>query len=419
SSQEHQPEPEKVEPEKASTELSPAPDGGLRAWTIAVGGASVFFCTLGFANSFGTFEQYYITHQLQGESASKVSWIGSLAAFLQFLTGLVSGPCFDRFGAKMLRPAALLYVFAVMMLSICKVYWHFMLVQGVLMGILMGVLQMPAFASVSQYFDKKRAAAMGVVVSGSSIGGIVIPLVLSKLLNDSSVGFGWSVRIIGFIMLPFIIFACVGIKERLPPRKSQFWLFSALKDRLFIAITVAMFFMFFGMFVPAFYLPSYAASQGMKAALAGYLLSIFNAASTFGRVIPGVLADKYGKLNMLGAGGIATGVIIFCMSSVTNNVGLILYAVFVGFASGTLSSGGAAALSICPKDPRDLGTYIGMGLALSCVGGLIGPPINGAFIHAYGGYFEACVFSGTLCTFGGIVALLAKHFSDQGLFGKV
>lgn len=286
------------------------------------------------------------------------------------------------------------------------------------MGFLMGILQLPAFAAVSQYFDKRRAAALGLVVSGSSIGGIVIPLVLSKLLNASSISFGWSVRIIGFMMLPFVIFACVGIKERLPPRKTQFWLFSALKNRMFITITVSMFFMFFGMFIPAFYLPSYAVSQGMQPALAGYLLSIFNAASTFGRVIPGVLADKYGKLNMLGAGGISTGVVIFCMSSVTNNAGLIVYAVFVGFASGTIASGGAAAITLCPEDSRDLGTYIGMGLALASVGGLIGPPINGTLVHAYAGYFEACVFSGTLCTFGGLVALSSKYFSEEGLLGR-
>ena len=61
---------------------------------------AIFFCTLGFANSFGTFEEYYLTHQMQGESASKISWIGSLASFLQFFAGMVGGPLFDRFGAK-------------------------------------------------------------------------------------------------------------------------------------------------------------------------------------------------------------------------------------------------------------------------------------------------------------------------------
>jgi hypothetical protein len=76
-----------------------APDGGIRAWLVAAGGASVFFCCLGFANSFGTFEEYYLSHQLRGQSPDNVAWIGSISAFLQFASSAVGGPLFDRYGA--------------------------------------------------------------------------------------------------------------------------------------------------------------------------------------------------------------------------------------------------------------------------------------------------------------------------------
>jgi hypothetical protein len=85
---------------EAGLEVDPAPDGGLRAWLVAAGASTILFCSLGFANSFGTFEQYYSVNQLREESVSKISWVGSLAAFLQFFAGLISGPLFDRFGAK-------------------------------------------------------------------------------------------------------------------------------------------------------------------------------------------------------------------------------------------------------------------------------------------------------------------------------
>lgn len=80
--------------------ISDAPEGGVRAWLAAGGAAAIFFSTLGFSNSFGTFEEYYITHQLQGESPSKISWIGSLGSFLPFFCGMVAGPMFDRYGEK-------------------------------------------------------------------------------------------------------------------------------------------------------------------------------------------------------------------------------------------------------------------------------------------------------------------------------
>ncbi|KAF7592143.1 hypothetical protein BBP40_000630 [Aspergillus hancockii] len=407
--------------EKTSTDslkFEEAPDGGTRAWLVAAGGASVFFCCLGFANSFGTFEEYYLSYQLRGQSPDTVAWIGSLSAFLQFASAAVGGPLFDRYGGWVIRPAAIVYVFAMMMLSLCKTYWQIMLVQGVLMGTTMGFLQFPAIPAVSQYFDKKRAAALGLVVSGSSVGGIVIPIALSKMLNSSSLGFGWSVRVIGFLLIPFMVLACLTVKPRLPPTTSPFWNPVAFKDSKFCLLVAAMFFMFIGLFFPLFYIPTYAVSRGMSATLSGYLLAILNAASTFGRIIPGILADKFGRLNVFMVGGISTGIVIFCMNSATTNAGLIVYAVVIGFTSGTIISGGSTALTLCPKDPRDMGTYMGMGMALSSFATLIGPPVNGALVKHYGGYSEACIFSGVMCLFGGFIALATKAVTPQGILGR-
>ncbi|KAF1836561.1 monocarboxylate permease-like protein [Decorospora gaudefroyi] len=400
-------------------EFGPAPEGGARAWIVAAGGGAIFFSTLGFVNSFGTFEEYYLSHQLKNSSASEISWIGSLAIFLNFFTGMLSGPLFDRYGEKMLRPAAVLYVFLMMILSLCNSYWSIMLVQGVLMGIVMGLLQIPAFAAVAQYFQKNRAGSLGLVASGSSIGGIVIPIALSKMLNESSLGFGWSVRIVGFMILPFILFAAAGVKPRLPPRKTDFWLFSAYREARFLILIVALFFMFFGMFTPFFYLPTYAVSRGMSSTLAGYLLAILNAASTFGRIIPGILADRWGKINMFSFGGVITGIVIYAMNFADTNAGLIVYAVFFGFTSGTIISGGWAAFSTCPNDARNVGTYMGMGMAVAGIGGLIGPPVNGAVVHVYGEFYQVCMVSGTMCLVGGLVAIFAKCWTPQGLLGNV
>lgn len=79
-------------------DISAAPDGGLRAWLAAAGGSCIFFSALGFANAFGVFEEYYLSHQLSGKSADDVAWIGSLASCLQFMSGAIGGPLFDRYG---------------------------------------------------------------------------------------------------------------------------------------------------------------------------------------------------------------------------------------------------------------------------------------------------------------------------------
>lgn len=399
--------------------FGPAPDGGFQAWLVALGGAFTSFACLGFSNSFGVFQEYYTTHQLVGYPPDKVAWIGSLSTFIQFAGGALAGPLFDRYGAWVIRPAAISYLLALMLTSLCTRYWHFMLCQGVFMGLSMSVLQFPAFAAVSQFFDKKRGAALGIVISGSSIGGIVFPIALSKMLNDSGIGFGWSVRIMGFAVAPLMLFACVAIRARLPPRKTNFFIPAAFADRRYVMLVGALFFSFLGMMTPLFFLPSYAVTRGVDSALASYLLAILNGASTFGRVIPGILADKYGRLNVFGLGGLATGVIVFCMNSATTTAGLVVYAVAIGFSSGTIISGASAAFSICTDDPRNLGTYLGMGMAVGSIAALIGPPVNGALVERYGEFLQVSIFSGVMCLAGGTLALASKAATKEGLWGKV
>ena len=412
-----------VHPDDATTNPGindPAPDGGREAWSVALGSFSIFFCCLGFSNSFGPLADYYLTHQLAGHSTDEIAWIGSLAVFLQFFAAVVGGPLFDQYGAKVIRPAAILYVVSMMLLSLCKTYWQFMLCQAVFQGPLMGLLQFPSIAAVSHYFDKNRAAALGVAISGSSVGGIVIPIAISKMLNDTDLGFGWTIRVIGFLVIPFLIFAIFTVKPRLPPRKRPFWIGAAFKDTRLIILTVSMFFIFLGMFLPIFFLPTFANMHGMDPTLAGYLSAILNASSTFGRIIPGVLADRLGRLNVCAFGALATGISIFFMDKAESNAGLIVYSIVFGFLSGTIISGASAAFTVCCPDVRDVGTYMGIGMAVGAVGLLIGPPLDGVLVDKYGGsFFQAAMFSGTVCVFGSFVVFANKHWTPQGLWGRV
>lgn len=287
------------------------------------------------------------------------------------------------------------------------------------MGTVMGFLQLPAMAALSQFFNKKRAAALGIAIAGSSLGGVIFPIALSKMLNGTSLGFGWSVRIIGFVTIPLLGFACVAITSRLPPRTTTFFVWQAFKETRFILLTIALFFMLLGTFVPLFYIPTYAVSRGMDPTLASYLLAIINAASTFGRVIPGILADKFGRLNMFAFGAIITSIVIFCWNKTESTAALVVYSIAIGFSTGTVISGASAAFTEVPKDPRDIGTYLGMGMSLGSIAALIGPPVNGVFISKYGGYSEVSIFSGVMVLVGGVIALATKATTPKGLLGRI
>jgi MFS family permease len=395
------------------------PDGGARAWLVAAGAAGVLFSTFGYANAFGVYQEYYQTNQLRNESPSAISWIGSLQVFFLLSGNLFGGPLFDRFGAKVIWPPAMLYLLSVMMTSLCKEYYQFLLAQGILGGLSMGMVIGPALASTGQYFNKNRGAAMGIAVGGSSLGGVIFPIALSKMLSNPTLGFGWTVRILGFLMLAVLVLSCTAIRARLPPRKGRFFLPSAFKNIQFLGVLISVSLMLLGVFMPFFYLPTYAVSRGMSTQLASYVISILNAASFFGRVIPGVLGDKLGRYNALAAAGLGSGILIFCMPKTSSNAAIIVFAALYGFTSGAIVSGMTVVLSQVPKAPRDIGTYLGMGMGVVSIAALIGPPIDGVFVSHYHGFSELCFFSGAVVLAGGLMTIFMKSTTEKGIFGKI
>ncbi|KAK2027148.1 riboflavin transporter MCH5 [Colletotrichum zoysiae] len=414
--QNKQPEEEKQENVTLSVE-DDFPEGGTRAWLVAAGTAGILFCSLGYTNSFGVFQAYYMRNQLRNHSPDQISWIGSIQAFLVFASGAVGGPIFDRYGAWIVRPAAIVYVSSVMMTSLCREYWQFMLAQGVLSGISNGLIMFPAMAATPQYFLKKRGAAMGFAIAGSSLGAVVFPIVLSELLE--TVGFSWSVRVCGFIMIPVLLFSALTVRARLPPRKSRFFIWTAFKEPLYLCLVGGVCLMFVGMFIPLFYLSTFGIDHGMSPALASYLVAVINGASIFGRIIPGILGDKFGRINTLFTAGLLTAISILCWPKAETQGSIIGFSAAYGLTSGAIISGGSVVFTLCPKSPKDIGTYMGMGIAFASLSVLVGPPVSGALLNRFHGYNQISIFGGVVCMAGTALTLCAKLFAKEGLFGIV
>lgn len=320
----------------------------------------------------------------------------------------------------MIRPAVLLYIFAVMITSVCKVYYQFLLAQGILTGLACGLLMIPSMSAMTQYFDKNRGAAMGIAMVGSSLGAIVFPLVISTLLNKTNLGFGWSFRIIGFIMLPPLIFALFTISARLPPRKAEhLFLPGAFKKPTYSLLVASIFFLFVGMFIPLVFIPTFAEQNGLPEVLASYLVAMVNGASIPGRIIPGILGDRFGRFNLLFAAGLSTAVISFCWVRATSTAGIVVLAVSFGFSSGAILSGASIAVTQCTDDPKEIGTYMGQGIALASVSVLIALPVAGVMLRTYGGFREISVLCGVMTLVGTALIVAAKATTKEGVFGKV
>jgi len=298
-------------------------------------------------------------------------------------------------------PGTIVYVTAVMLTSVCKEYYQFILCQGLVGGISNGMLFSAAMCTINHYFHKKRGAAMGLVAVGSGFGGVLIPIILDQCFKSSKIGFGWGVRILGFGMLVALTLSCVFVKERLPPRTGPFFVLSAFSQPSYALLSAGIFLLFWAVFLPFFFLTEYALTNvHMSSNLAFYLISVLNGTSLFGRIIFGGLSDKLGPKNILASVSLINGILILCWTLARTNAGIIVWAAVFGFFSGGQFGVFPSALASVTPNPQFMGTYIGQAVAVASIAALTGSPLGGALITKYG-YFHATIFAGISFLVGG------------------
>ncbi|OJJ07373.1 hypothetical protein ASPVEDRAFT_46715 [Aspergillus versicolor CBS 583.65] len=397
-------EPSTERPSKEPAGPSPPPNGGIIAWLHVAGGFMLFFNTWGMMNTFGVFQTYYESGALIQRSSSDISWIGSVQATMLLMVGFITGPIYDR---GYLRPLLIAgtfgTVFGLMMLSLCKEYWQILLAQGFCVGIGAGCLFVPCVSILPTYFSSKLGAALGLAVSGSSLGGIIYPIVLHRLIGP--LGFGWAVRVIGFIALGTLLLPIVVMRQRVKPSKARALIdWTAFSDIPFLVLVTAGLIAFMGLFTLFFYISYLGSARHLTSDdMAFYLVPILNAASCFGRTIPNAMADRLGAFNIIVPCCMMVGILLLCLIAVTNQAGLIVITVLSGFFSGALIGLPPLCFVAITKDKSKIGTRIGMGFGMMAFGVLAGGPGAGDILSGSGSMNWTGVW-----IFGGVSTLVAS-----------
>ncbi|KAI9725894.1 MAG: hypothetical protein M1834_009457 [Cirrosporium novae-zelandiae] len=398
--------------QSSASNVDSVPDGGFLAWLQVVGAFFLFFNTWGIINSYGAYQTYYEEDLLMSSDSSAISWIGSIQSFLIMFIGAGTGPLYDAgyFRALIITGTALV-VFGHMMLSLCTVYWQVLLAQGFCIAIGSGALFLPGVAILSTYFTTKISFAVGIAASGSSIGGVVYPVIFREL--QPKIGFAWTVRVTGFILLATLLVSNAVMKVRVLPagrRKIVDW--SAFKELPYTLFNLGSFLSFMGLYTPFYYIQLFAIDQHITSSgsgLAFYLLAIINAASTFGRIIPNFLADKTGPFNMMVPCALISSILILCLLSITKLGPLLAFCVLYGFFSGSFVSLMPSILVLLSPNPSLVGTRMGMSFSMVAIGLLIGTPIAGAILNDHG-FGAVWIYGGIFTAAGSGVVFLARNF---------
>lgn len=199
-------------------------------------------------------------------------------------------------------------------------------------------------------------------------------------------------------------------------------------QKAFLLVTIAAYFLEWGLFVPVTYLTSYCRDAGEPSPTYAYsfqVIAIYNAASSVGRWMSGYLADRCGSYNIM------IVMVFFCMSS---SLGLwlpaawflnqqthpsitfgltVTYSILMGIASGSnISLAPVCVGALCDK--REYGQYYAMCYTIVALGTLIGVPIAGAIVGANGGaYWGVAIFTG-LCYLCALVCFVAIRVAKVG-----
>jgi len=358
-------------------------------WFVVLAAFAVTFFGFGSAYTFSAFVE-----PLQrdfGASRGSVSLVFSLAGFLYFGLGIVSGPA-DRFGSRRLAVAGMILTglglaAASAARSLLEVYAAY----GLGVGLGVGCAYVPAIGAVQRWFVRRRGFASGLAVSGIGVGTLLMPPLASQLIEL----LGWRGTYLVLGGLAAAIGAGLALLIENDPRDRGLWpdgdpqqsgvqplrregtsVREAVRSRRFIGLYASCLICSFGVFVPFVHLVPYARDHGVAPSSAVLLLGVIGVGSTAGRFFLGAIADRMGRqfsLLLMFAGmalALATWVISVGIWSLTAFA--FLYGVFYG--------GWVAVLPAVVMDyfgGRHVSSIIGVLYTSVAFGTLVGPSAAG------------------------------------------
>jgi MFS family permease len=368
-------------------------------WFVVLAAFAVTLVGFGSAYTFSAFVE-----SLQrdfGASRGSVSLVFSLAGFLYFGLGILSGPLADRVGSRGLAVAGMILTglglaAASMARSLPEVYAAY----GLGVGLGVGCAYVPAIGAVQRWFVRRRGFASGLAVSGIGVGTLVMPPLASLLIES----LGWRGAYLTLGALAAVLgggFALLiendprdrglgpdgdpppsGAKPARPEGDS---VRDAIRSWRFISLYAACLICSFGVFVPFVHLVPYAQDHGVAPASAVLLLGVIGVGSTAGRFFLGGLADRMGRrlslLLMFTGMAVALAVWVIATSLWSLAAFAFVYGVFYG--------GWVAVLPAVVMDyfgGRNVSGIIGVLYTSVAFGTLIGPSAAGfAFdlAHSY------------------------------------
>lgn len=399
-------------------------------WYVVAAAFAVTFIGFGSAYTFSTF-----VASLEADFAASrgsVSLVFSLAGFLYFALGVVSGPLADRWGS---RPMAVLGMALLAVGLIAAGYARTLnelyLAYGLGVGLGVGCAYVPAIGAVQRWFVRRRGLASGLAVSGIGAGTLLVPPLAAALIE----ALGWRTAYLALGGMAGVLGVGMALLLRNSPRDCGLWpdgeqqssngsaatagltVAEAVRSKPFLGLYVACLICSFGAFMPFVHLMPFAEDKGLARETAVLLLGAVGVGSTAGRFCLGGLADRVGRRNALLIMflGMAGGMMIWAAAD--SLWPLLLFALCYGIFYG----GWVAVLPALVMDyfgGRSVSAIIGALYTSVAIGTLIGPSVAG-FIYDVSHSYLLPIVAGAAANIIAAVLIAAMRKPSSGTAATV
>jgi MFS family permease len=391
-------------------------------WFVVAGTFAVTFVGFGCAYSFSTF-LLPLQHDFAASRGS-ISLVFSLAGFLYFGLGVITGPLADRWGSRRLAVVGMILTgIGLAAASVARNLTEVCAAYGLGVGLGIGCSYVPAVGAVTRWFVRRRGFASGLAVSGIGVGTLVVPPLASLSIDT----LGWRETYLILGVFAIAVGAGMALLIEDDPRGRNLSadgdppavggeviaaagvpLRRAITSRRFVGLYAACFICSFGLFVPFVHLVPYALDHGVTASAAVLLIGAIGVGSTAGRFFLGGLADRLGRpvsfLTMFVGMGLSFVIWLFSTRLWPLTAFAFVFGVFYG---GFVAL--APAVVIDYFGGRNASSLIGILYTSVAFGTLIGPTAAGFAFDASHSYTLPIALSvGAYAIATAVLALTSK-----------
>jgi MFS family permease len=302
--------------------------------------------TVGLNQSYGVFQSYYTSPSqtilpVSTSSSALTAFIGTLGSGLTWSGSLFINPILARLNVKGTKALCVTGVLCMSLglglASLCSQVWQLLLTQGLLYGIGSSLLYFPILSVAPEYFTAHRGSAMGFILSGSGMGGLIFSPLIRALL--SAIGPRWTLRALALLVLVVSLpIASMAAPSRFVGRRpTRIDIKLAMKPSFLFSVGAG-FLQAGGNGLPSTFLAEYSVVLGYSAGFGATLLAVSNGVNSVSRVMSGFAGDRFGRQNTLILTGVlcVISVLGFWLGSVSggNKVLWIVFVVLYGVTGG-------------------------------------------------------------------------------------